>query len=409
MTGGAIHWDTIAPVRPTSAGLAESALRGALGQAGALRRLLESAAADRQPILLAVNDPQRSTRTRSVIEALAGIVQELAPRPLFRALVATGTHTFHREEEARFEESLFGDCGLDVTQVAWHDARDAAGLAAVGGVAFHRWVAESRFLLPVGSVEPHYFAGVTGPHKTITIGCMGYADIERNHEGALDPASDILRLRGNPVYDDVAGYLARLHDAGKTICAVGQVACGDTLVALSVGEPLAVVEELLPTVRRVFEHRVPAMVDVLHLRAGPPLDRSLYQAEKAWKNNHRAVRDGGGILLEAECDEGVGPSSFLSLLQRSTDHATALQRVKKDGYRLGDHKAVKLRHLTDPSGRGVHVALVTTSLEPSLLENTGIPVFGDTAAALDWLGEVVEGPLRTGLLVEDAAMVCVCV
>ncbi len=327
--------------------------------------------------------------------------------PRFRAIVATGAHRFSAEQRREFEQAVFTECGLSIEQVAWHDASDPDSLVEVAGVRMHRWLAESRFLLPIGSVEPHYFAGVTGPHKTVTIGCMSREDIEHNHAAALSPSSDILRLRGNPVFDDIAQIVRRLESRGKTICAVGEVVCGDALLAAAAGDPLEVIDALLSTVCRTYVRHVDQPVDVLRLRVPSPLGCNLYQADKAIKNNHMAVRDGGGIVLEAECCEGIGPDAFLDLLRRSCNYAAARRIVAEEGYHLGDHKAVKLRHLMDSVCRGVRVGLVSPHVSRSAIEGTGIEVFGEVESALHWLAGIVTGPQQRGLVIEDAGVLTV--
>lgn len=382
-----------------------------------MRVFLRSAAEKNEPILLCINDSHRSTQTNPALRTLAKLVGQMAQRtagtgdrrqpPWFRALIATGAHRFSDKERRTFEESTFADCDLGIKDVAWHDATDEANLVSIAGVRMHRWIAESQFLLPIGSVEPHYFAGVTGPHKTVTIGCLSRDDIERNHSGALSPSSDILRLWGNPVYDGMVEILRRLQAEEKEICAIGEIVRSGTVVAAAAGDPVGVTDALSPAVRRIYVQPIDRPVDVLRLPVPLPLGRSLYQADKALKNNHLAVRDGGGILLEADCPEGIGPDAFMTLLRRSDSFANATDIVSREGYRLGDHKAVKLRYLMDPACRNVHVALVSSQLAPSDLDGSGIPVFASTASALQWLADSVSGSSHSGLIVEDAGMVCV--
>jgi nickel-dependent lactate racemase len=402
-----VHWDAIGPGSGSASVPAQEILRRALSDSPVLEPFLSAAAMAGEPILLLVNDGHRSTLTRPALTALAEFCRTLRAQPCFRALVATGTHRFDARERGVFEGLTFPDCGLPIEGIAWHDVTDAASLTAVNGMCLHRWMAESRFLLPIGSVEPHYFAGVTGAHKTVTIGCMARGDIERNHAGALQPESDVLRLHGNPVFDDIVECLGKLGSAGKTICAINEVIRGDEFVAAAVGDPLETLDELLPTVRRVYVRAIERPADVLRLRVPLPLGRNLYQADKALKNNHHAVRDGGGIVLEADCPEGIGPDAFMNLLRRAGDYATARQIVAQEGYRLGDHKAVKLRHLTDPAQRGVHVALVSPNVTVADVEIAGMSAFAEVTSAIDWLARVLTGPLERGLTVEDAGVVCV--
>lgn len=393
-------WRTLAPRAATPA-TQPDALPAALDAAAELREFLRAAATADEPVLLLVNDAHRATPTRPVLAWLGQRFGAIRAS----AIVATGTHRFRSDERAAFERETFAECGLTMQRVHWHDAASAIDDVELAGARLNRALFEHRFLLPIGSVEPHYFAGLTGAHKTLTIGVMARADIERNHAGALHPASDVFELDGNPVHDGIAAVVRGLHEAGKRICAVNQVLQGGRAIAVAVGDPLDTLHTLRPRARDVFLHEIQRPVDLLHLCVSMPLARNFYQADKALKNNHRAVRDGGGIILEAECPEGIGPDHFMRLLRLAPDYASARLRVEADGYRLGDHKAVKLRHLTDPAQRGVHVALVSRHVSAEDAAIAGMRSFHDAPAARRWLQGVMAGRVETGCRVEDAGNV----
>ncbi len=401
-----VAWETIGPSRIAPTSTPPIDLTALCRAEANLDRLLATAAEHDEPVLVVINDPQRSTLTRLALDALTHLVARRNHPPRFRLLVATGTHRFSPDVRRSFEAITMDGCGLNVENVTWHDATDPSALATLGGVRFHRDIIEKRFLLPIGSVEPHYFAGVTGPHKTITIGCLSYDDIERNHRGALSPNAGIMRLDGNPVFDDLTHKLGLLNSADKCICSIGQVVKTDRLVAAAVGDPIDVVHTLLPAARQTFLHELAKPVDVLHLRVPAPLGSTLYQADKALKNNHDALRDGGSIMLEAECEQGIGPDAFLDLLRRADGYDDALNIVTREGYRLGDHKAVKIHHLTDPNHRAVNVALVSTHLSHDDLRGTPIRVFSETSTCVEWLEANTVGPFERGLVIDDAALVC---
>lgn len=402
-------WRTIGPKMSDQIRESPAALSDVLYKSSELQSFLDEAADEKQPIILVINDSHRATPTRQVLQVLGERIQISGRSYRLRALIATGTHRFSESQRRHFESATFDECGLRIDDVSWHDAEDAAKLVVHGNVRVNRLIAESRFLLPIGSVEPHYFAGATGAHKTVTIGCLSRADIERNHAAAMRIESEILRLEGNPVFDDMARILNDMRGQGRRILAINTIVIDGRIVTAEVGDPLATLHALIPVVEEMFVHRIDSPVDVLRLRVPPPLDQSLYQADKALKNNHRAVRDGGLIILEAACPEGVGPDGFMNLLRRAPDYETALEIVRKDGYCLGDHKAVKLRYLTDPKYRDVKVALVSRGVLSTDAQQAGLRAFRAFDDAWNQLREAAQSPHEQGLIVEDAGIVSVTV
>jgi nickel-dependent lactate racemase len=399
--GDGMRWKTVSPRADCVAVGGEAGTQNLRALASFVRD-----AARAGGLLLLVNDSHRGTRTAEALREVVPLLADLTQKLRIDLLVAAGTHRFDATERSGFERETLGATRDAFAAVHWHDDGAAGELAVVGGFRFHRLAAEATHMLAIGSVEPHYFAGVTGAHKTLTIGCASREDIARNHRGALHPASDVLRTRGNPVFDGICDMLGALHAAGKQTCAINQLVVGERLLAARAGDALQTLEELLPRVRAAFLHEAPAAFDALHLRVPPPLGRNLYQADKALKNNHGAVRDGGVIVLDAACEEGVGPNAFLHLLRRAATYREALACVEREGYRLGDHKAVKLRHLTDPAARGVRLAIVSRHISESEAATLGAALFAEAGEARKWAASLLGSSAR-GLVVEDAGNACI--
>jgi nickel-dependent lactate racemase len=130
------------------------------------------------------------------------------------------------------------------------------------------------------------------------------------------------------------------------------------------------------------------------------LDKSLYQADKGIKNVENAIRDGGVILLDAPCHEGVGIDRFLRLMKRASSYDDAIAIVRAEGYRLGDHKAVRLRALTE--NRGVSLGIVSTNLGEQEARIAGLESFEDAAAAMGWARAALGSGVSNAVIVEDA-------
>lgn len=313
-------------------------------------------------LTVVVNDPQRHTDTARVF----GILARSEDLGQSRLVIATGTHTFDCDQRARFEHCLRAEA---FDAVSWHDAHSCrlVALPGPGPWSAHPWVAEDGPVLAIGSVEPHYFAGLTGAHKTCTIGVACRDDIERNHALALDPASGPGRLTGNPVYEDIASMVATLESTAP-LAGVNLLQAGPRVVSCAGGRVLESLREMADNAMATFSASIPQPADALILEVDRPLSDTMYQADKAIKNSEHAVRDGGTIVLVAQCGQGMGQDHFVQLLRQGTTLDRVRAIVRQRGYRLGDHKAVRLRDLTDPSSRGVRVWAVTAGLSEEDLQ-----------------------------------------
>ena len=345
--------------------------------------------------LVIINDPQRGTASARVLE----IARDFINFPATRLLIATGSHRFSATARAAFEAPLRQ---LGFQHIAWHDAR-ATNLVDLRGWHAHPWLATARSILAIGSVEPHYFAGYTGAHKTLTIGCAAYADIESNHAGAMSPACRPGHPETSPVHLGVLDLLRTL-ETGRRLAAINLFQIGDEILAASGGAPIAALDALIPLVQRTYLRALEKPADALIARVAGPLACSFYQADKGIKNNEAAVRSGSALILDAACPQGIGQDAFFQLLQQAPDHRTALALVQSRGYRLGDHKAVRLRHLTDPACRNVRLILVSPGLTDAHARILGATKADSIDAALRAAGATGKSALLCD--VEDAGNTC---
>jgi nickel-dependent lactate racemase len=123
--------------------------------------------------------------------------------------------------------------------------------------------------------------------------------------------------------------------------------------------------------------RIDRQADLVLVSAGGyPKDVNLYQAQKALDNAAHAVRDGGILILVAECPEGLGNRTFEAWLAGGTPDEV-LARIQQE-FVLGGHKAAAVAAVLTRT----QVYLVS-ALPSELVRKCGMVPFADLGAAVD--------------------------
>ena len=165
---------------------------------------LSAKAAGKHNVVIVTSDITRPVPSYkilpSVIDELeAGGVKDSEITVVF----ALGSHRGHTVEEKR---KLVGDAVYDRVKCVDSDPDDCVRLGVTKAgtpVDITRTVAEADFVICMGNIEFHYFAGYSGGAKAIMPGVSTREAIQCNHRMMVSHDACAGRLDGNPIREDI--------------------------------------------------------------------------------------------------------------------------------------------------------------------------------------------------------------
>jgi nickel-dependent lactate racemase len=354
--------------------------------------------------LVVVNDAFRPTPTGEILS----LIKEIHPRFEADFIVACGNHPAPEDEDleeifSSYERSPRGN-------LYFHDCRNLDDMSKVGEldgepVYLNKNVFAYPALILIGSVEPHYFAGYTGGRKSIVPGLTDFESNRRNHALAVSADAQPLRLENNPVVEDLERMLALMQlpplfsmqivsDRRRQIL---DCFCGDLKSSFSAAVDLS---------KEVYTFRSKRQYDLVIAEMCAPLDRNLYQLQKAIENCAPAARDGGTVVAVSKCGEGIGNDEFYQLARHLKNEEMVLSRAELDNPPMGIHKLSRIVRIK----QRINVRAIT-GLKREILEQVFIEPAVSLEAEMQKLksGEKKEEKDIDILLVRDAGLLAVTV
>ena len=232
-------------------------------------------------------------------------------------LIACGLHRKMTKEEMKEQ---YGKDICSRYTVVNHEAQNDSQLVCLGEMStgnelwINQLVAESDLVIAEGFIESHFCVGFSGGRKSILPGVSGRKTIMYNHrpENIASPYAVGANLENNPMHLECmeAAKLAKLAfilnvalDKEKKVI---QAFAGDPFEAHKAG---------CAYVKKLMETPVCQTDIVITTNSGYPLDRNLYQVVKGIDTAAPVAKEGGVIIIAAQCADGVGHEAFASLIQ----------------------------------------------------------------------------------------------
>ena len=313
---------------PDAAGALEAALDEPIGTAP-LARLAQG----RRSAAISVCDITRPAPNAFVLpKVLERLEAAGIPREAITILIATGLHRPDTEDEIR---EIVGPEVAARYRVVNHEARKKDS---------HRYLGETRSGTPVfiderfvaadlhitlGFIEPHLMLGYSGGRKLVAPGLAGEETIKVLHSPRFmrDPRTHEGSIEGNPLHEELL-EIARM--AGHDFIVDVALARDRRIAGVFAGDPEQAHRRGVEFVSRVMLEELDAPADaVITTSAGYPLDLTYYQSIKGITAAQHVVKDGGRILLLAECAEGPGAPEFRRMLKESPSPEEFLDRIKE--------------------------------------------------------------------------------
>ena len=292
-------------------------------------------------VAIAISDLTRPVPNKVIIPPIVEKLEKIGvnPKNIF-IIVGTGLHRPSDREEFI---SLLGEELVNKVTVISHDAdneelNSSFGITSKGTpVEVNRYYAEADLKIVTGMIDPHQFIGFTGGAKGLTIGLGSRRLIQANHSMLTSEKAQLGILEGNLPREDVdevgkiVGIDLIVNVLLNTSKEIVKVVAGHYIEAHRKGVEFA---------KEIFEVPIKEKADIAIVSPGGfPKDLNIYQAQKGLAHASRVVKDGGYIILAAECLEGIGDDKFFNTMKSFKTPEEVIEDFKSREFEMGVHKA----------------------------------------------------------------------
>jgi len=302
-------------------------------------------AAGKRSACIVICDITRPVPNKTLLPPVLRILEEAGiTRDAITILIATGTHRPNLGAEL---DQLVGEDIAAAYKVVNHhckrgDEQVYLGVSPEGvPVYLDRDYCEAELRITIGLIEPHFMAGYSGGRKLIMPGIAAFETIQNWHcprflESPLAAAGVVDK---NPVHSESV--------------AIAKMCSPDIILDVTLDENNCITgifagdleQAWLEGVRFAAEHNsalISRRADIVVTScAGSPLDATFYQAVKGMVGAIPAVKQGGTIIIAAECEEGLGSPDFASLLLDTDDLDAFVRHISQPGIFLSEEWEVE--------------------------------------------------------------------
>lgn len=247
---------------------------------------------------------------------------------------------FHRKMTEEEMKKAVGKEVFEKYACLNHDIYDCVYLGETSRgtpVEVFKPVVESDLIIATGNLELHWFVGYSGGNKALLPGVCSKTSIEKNHSLMLSEHAVAGNIDTNPVRLDIeeAGSIANVGFIVNVV-----LNSKKEIVKAVAGHPIYAHREGVKYIDQMYKLPIKRKYDIVVASCGGfPKDINLYQAQKGLDNAFHAVKEGGTIVLVAECREGFGERTFEEWMRKAKSPDEPLQWIRSN-FVLGGHKAV---------------------------------------------------------------------
>ena len=300
----------------------------------------------KKKVLVVVPDATRSAHLKEILPILMEKIT--VPGRSIDIIIATGLHKKHTPLEL---QRLLGTPIIKHYKILQHDPfeRSVVNFGRTKydvPVSLDKALLDHDFIISIGVVEPHLYAGYSGGAKTIAIGLAGFDTINATHNIKFldDPATGIGSIKGN-IFQETLWHLVENIPPVFSINTVNDQ--DGRALRIFCGPVKDVFEKSVDFAGKVFEVEAAQMCDIAICGVGYPKDINLYQASRAINYvsgvDRPVVKKGGVIIVAAELKDGIGKSPvenrFYEELKKMRSAEEFIGRIRKDGCVAGEHRA----------------------------------------------------------------------
>lgn len=277
----------------------------------------------RRDACIVICDITRPVPNKTLLPPILRVLEAAGiPAERITLLIATGTH---RPNEGAELHHLIGEEIANRYRVVNHDSHDRAAQRYLGvspngvPVRLDSTYCDADLKLTVGLIEPHFMAGYSGGRKLVMPGIADFETVQRWHCPRFleSPLATNGSVDGNPVHVESLA-IARMMPPDLILDVTLDES--NRITGVFAGELEQAWRAGVAFAAQHVRAAAPQLADIVVTScAGYPLDTTFYQAVKGMVGALPVVKQGGSIILAAECAEGIGSPLFTRTLLEAGD------------------------------------------------------------------------------------------